>query len=260
MDERKTIIRILNFHRGTMIGLVLASLLLWGFIDLADDVMEGEVQEFDEMVVLSLRVESDLSDPVGPLWFEEMMRDTTGLGGVGVLSFISLMSFGYLVFEHKYKLAGLIVCAIASGILLSFLLKSGFTRPRPDLVPHGSHVYTSSFPSGHSMMSALVYLTLASILVQVQERKRVKIYLVSIALILTVSIGFSRVYLGVHWPTDVVAGWIAGAFWAILFYIIGRVLQISGAVEEPGVEPELEEPPRASPDPDTEQSAPPPQA
>lgn len=216
-------------------------LLLWGFIELAEEVMDGEMQALDKKLLLSLRTEADLSDPIGPHWFEEMMRDATGLGGVGVLTFITIMTIGFLLFEHKWRLALLVFGAIGTGILFSFLLKSGFDRPRPDLVTHGSYVYTSSFPSGHSMMSALVYLTLASLLAQVQERRRVKAYFFSAAIILTTSIGFSRVYLGVHWPTDVLAGWAAGAFWATLFYIVAMVMRITGYVEKPGTEPELVE-------------------
>lgn len=242
MEKRLLFDRLSHLNWGTLAAFVLICILLWAFIDLADDVMAGDVQAFDERVVLAMREQADLSDPLGPAWFEEMMRDATGLGGVGVLTFITLVTFGYLMYEHKYKLALLVVCAIGTGILLSFLMKSGFTRARPELVPHGSHVYTSSFPSGHSMMSALVYLTLASLLVRVQKRRRVKIYLFAVAIALTLIIGSSRVYLGVHWPTDVFAGWMAGALWAALFYIVGSVLQITGVVEEAGVEPELEEP------------------
>jgi len=216
-------------------------LLIFAFFNIADEVVSGDLQALDEEIILLFRAATDLTDPLGPKWFEEMMRDVTGLGGVGILTFITIASFGYLNFEHKYRVALLLIVSIGTGILLSFLLKNGFDRPRPELVPHESYVYTSSFPSGHSMMSAIVYLTLATFLAQVQQRKRVKAYIFSIALIITISVGVSRIYLGVHWPSDVVAGWLAGIFWSLIFFVIGTYLNLIGAVEQSGVESELEE-------------------
>lgn len=215
---------------------------LWGFVELAELVMSGGTTSVDETLLLMLRNDADLSDPIGPMWIEELMRDITALGGVGVLTFVSLLALGFLLLEHKRKLALLLLVAIGSGMLISFSLKYGFTRPRPDLVPHGSYVYTSSFPSGHSMLSAVVYLTLASLLAQVQDRKRVKAYLYTTAIILTVMVGISRVYLGVHWPTDVLAGWTAGTFWALMFLLVAKHMQKDGKIEHEGVEPELQEP------------------
>lgn len=214
---------------------------LWGFVELAEAVMAGGTSSVDETLLLMLRNDADLSDPLGPMWVEELMRDITGLGGVGVLTFVTLLAVGFLLLEHKRKLALLVIVAIGSGMLVSFSLKYGFTRPRPDLVPHGSYVYTSSFPSGHSMLSAVVYLTLASLLAQVQNRKRVKAYLFTTAIILMVMIGVSRVYLGVHWPTDVLAGWAAGTFWALIFLLVAKHMQKSGKIEHEGVEPDLQE-------------------
>lgn len=214
---------------------------LWGFVELAEAVMAGGTSSVDETLLLMLRNDADLSDPLGPMWVEELMRDITGLGGVGVLTFVTLLAVGFLLLEHKRKLALLVIVAIGSGMLVSFSLKYGFTRPRPDLVPHGSYVYTSSFPSGHSMLSAVVYLTLASLLAQVQNRKRVKAYLFTTAIILMVMIGVSRVYLGVHWPTDVLAGWAAGTFWALIFLLVAKHMQKGGKIEHEGVEPDLQE-------------------
>ncbi|MFT6895946.1 MAG: undecaprenyl-diphosphatase [Paraglaciecola sp.] len=214
---------------------------LWGFVELAETVMAGGTSSVDEALLLMLRNDADLTDPIGPMWVEEMMRDITALGSVGVLTLVTLLAVGFLLLEHKRRLALLVIVAIGSGMLASFFLKYGFSRPRPDLVPHGSYTYTSSFPSGHSMLSALVYFTLASLLAQVQYKKRIKAYLYTIAIILTVMIGISRVYLGVHWPTDVLAGWVAGIFWALIFLLVTKRLQKQGKIEHQGVEPELQE-------------------
>ena len=122
------------------------------------------------------------------------------------------------------------VIAIASGIALSFALKAGFDRPRPDLVPHGSVVYTTSFPSGHSMLAATVYPTLGALLARLQPEKRLKAY-VLLAILVTIAVGVSRVYLGVHWPTDVLAGWAAGATWATISWAAVLWMQRSRKVE-----------------------------
>lgn len=204
----------------TLSALLVLSLCLWGFIRIAGLVTAGGTEELDRQLLLAFRHLDDLSDPIGANWVEELMRDITALGGVGILTFFTLMSALYLILIEKPKLALFVVVAIATGTLMSFALKYGFDRPRPDLVPHGSYVYTHSFPSGHSLMSALVYFTLASLLARVEPRRRVKSFMFIMATLLTVSIGVSRVYLGVHWPSDVVAGWTAGIFWAGLCFLI----------------------------------------
>ena len=212
-------------------GLILAG-CLWAFLELAGMVVSGGTAPVDEKLLLLFRTADDLSDPVGAHWVEELMRDITGLGGVGILTFFTLASAAYLLLIKKPKMALFIVVAIVSGTLLSFALKYGFDRPRPDLVPHGSYVYTHSFPSGHSLMSALVYFTLGTLLSRIEGRKRVKVFLMSVAALLTVSIGVSRVYLGVHWPSDVLAGWTVGIFWSILSLMIASSLQSSGTIEQ----------------------------
>src|SRR5206468_91472 len=124
------------------------------------------------------------------------------------------------------------VCgAIVSGLFASTVLKHFFDRPRPNLVPFTVYVSTSSFPSGHSMMSAVTYLVLGALLARSQERKLVKAYFLLGAVFLTVVVGISRVYLGVHWPTDVLAGWTAGAVWALLCWLLARHLQRRHALE-----------------------------
>jgi undecaprenyl-diphosphatase len=116
-------------------------------------------------------------------------------------------------------------------MLLSTVLKMGFERPRPDLVPHATRVYTASFPSGHAMLSAVTYLTLGALLARVQPNRRLKAYLIGLALCITLLVGASRVYLGVHWPSDVLAGWCGGAAWAALCWFIALQLQRQGQVE-----------------------------
>lgn len=203
----------------------------WGFLEIADEVMEGETRHVDELLLLSLRNPLDHSDPLGPEWLEEMGRDFTALGSIGVLTLIILGVLGYLLLSRRFRAALFTLVAVPGGVLLSTLLKLGFDRPRPDLVPHETIVYTASFPSGHSMMSAVTYLTLAALLGRVHPQPQLKAYLLVVAVLVTLLTGVSRVYLGVHWPTDVLAGWAAGAAWAALCWLVAGWLQRRGMVE-----------------------------
>ncbi len=205
----------------------------WGFLKLADEVLEGDSEAFDRAVLLSLRNPADLTDPLGPRWLEEIGRDITALGGNAILIFLTLSIAGFLILLKQKWVALFLVCALVSGILMSSGLKLFFDRPRPDLVPHGSYVYTRSFPSGHSALAAVTYLTLGALLARVQTSRRLKAYILLLALFITVAVGISRVYLGVHWPTDVIAGWTLGATWAALCWIIFRWFQREKQIDQP---------------------------
>lgn len=204
---------------------------LWAFFGIADEVMEGDSLAFDRAVLTALREPGDLSDPIGPVWLEQAVRDVTALGGSTVLTLITLAVVGFLMLQGKPRTIGFLLFAIIGGLLLSLLMKEGFARPRPDFLPHGQEVYTASFPSGHSMNSAIVYLTLGAILARAQRARAVKIYFLTVAIVITLLVGLSRIYLGVHWPTDVLAGWSAGAAWAMLCWLFVHTLQRRRVVE-----------------------------
>lgn len=239
----RPIVRVLKNYspssRRELVTLVLVLFVFatgWLFFEIAGEVLEGDTQGLDRRVVLAMREPADLSDPIGPRWFEELGRDVTALGGMGILGLFAAIAVGYLALDRKPHAALFVAVAVAGGMLLSSGLKEAIDRPRPDLVPHGQHVYTKSFPSGHSMLSAVTYLTLGALLARLQTRRRLKLYLLGVAVLLTLAIGVSRVYLGVHWPTDVLAGWSAGAAWAVLCWTVARILQRHGRVErEPDV-------------------------
>ena len=216
---------------GTLAALLLAAGGVWLFLEIADEVLEGATTSVDEQLLLMLRATSDSSDPLGPPWVEDLARDITGVGGAGILTLLTAATAGFLALQRKRHLALYVLAAVASGALLSTLLKMGFDRPRPGLVPHGQIVYTSSFPSGHSMLSAIAFLTLGALLASSQTNFRLRAYLIGVAVFLTVLVGVSRVYLGVHWPTDVLAGWTAGAAWALLCWALAEKLRRRGAVE-----------------------------
>jgi undecaprenyl-diphosphatase len=162
---------------------------------------------------------------------EEAARDVTALGGYTVLTLLVAAVTGYLLIARHYPAALLVLASTLGGLLLSHLLKGVYDRPRPDLVPHLTHVSTSSFPSGHAMLSAVVYLTLGALLARLAEGWWAKLYFVGVGVVLALLVGASRVYLGVHYPTDVAAGWCAGMAWAVLCWLATRALQRRGVVE-----------------------------
>lgn len=215
-----------------LLSFVVLSAGTWAFIELADEMTEGESAGLDEAVLLALRNADDLSDPIGPGWLEEMARDVTALGSTGVLALVTLSVLGYLWLRGRNRTALFTLIAISGGTLLSTFLKIGFDRARPELVPHETAVYTASFPSGHSMMAAVTCFTLAAILGRVHDSPLLKAYLLIVAAVITLLVGMSRIYLGVHWPTDVLAGWSAGAAWAAFCWLVARSLQRRNMVEK----------------------------
>lgn len=218
---------------GSLLAIGSVSIGTWVFVEVADEVGEGATQGMDEKLLLALRTPGDVSDPIGPKWLEEVGRDLTAFGGIAGLSLLTIAVVGHLLLSRKPRAAAFISASVTGALVLSLGLKQVFDRPRPALVPHMSEVLTSSFPSGHSMLSAAVYLTLGALLARLQANFVLKAYVLLWALFLAFLIGVSRVYVGVHWPSDVLGGWAAGATWAALCWLLARRLQRSGEVESP---------------------------
>ncbi|WP_281981743.1 phosphatase PAP2 family protein [Thalassorhabdomicrobium marinisediminis] len=215
---------------ASLVILGVAISLFWLLAELVEEVVEGSTTALDRDILLLLRNAGDLSDPIGPWWLEEMGRDLTALGGVAVLTLLTVVVGVYFALRMRFAQALYLWVAVGGGILLSSFAKNFFDRARPDLVPHGSLVHTSSFPSGHSMMAAVCYLTLGVLLARAQPSARMRFYVMTVAILMTLLVGISRVYLGVHWPTDVAAGWLGGAFWAVLCYMGTRLISWRSAV------------------------------
>ena len=220
-----------NFELSSLVFLAILVLAVWAFGELADEVLEGETRNFDRDLLLLLRAPGDVTDPRGPPWLEEMGRDLTALGGTTVLTLTILAVAGFFLLRRQVGSMIYLLAATGGGILLSSFAKAVFDRPRPDLVPHGSIVHTASFPSGHSMMAAITYLTLGALIARVLPKRRQKAYVLGLAALGSVLVGVSRVYLGVHWPTDVLAGWAAGAGWAVACLLLAQGLGRRGYVE-----------------------------
>ena len=205
--------------------------LLLVFLKLASEVMEGETLGFDKRIVLAFRKADDLSRPIGPAWIESSLLDITALGGPTVITLVVLAVVGFLTFRARYRSAVAIVLTAASGEVLNSALKSLFMRPRPDVVPHLRAAFETSFPSGHAMQSAIIYLTLGAMLMRLSERRLTKIYCCTVAMLATFLVGLSRVYLGVHYPTDVLAGWIVGLFWASVCWLVAQHYEVRAGLK-----------------------------
>lgn len=212
--------------------LIIAGLLL-AFGLLAGEVIEGETLPFDRRLLLALRQAGNPGVQIGPSWLPEMMRDISALGSTFVLGLILLAVTGYLLLVRKRAAAWLMMGAVLSGVISNNLLKLSFARPRPDLVTPAVRVFTASFPSGHATMSAITYLTVGALLARTHSELSVRIFFMTLAGLLTVLVGVSRVYLGVHYPTDVLAGWCIGTAWAMGCWVLTTWLQNRGKVEPP---------------------------
>lgn len=205
----------------------------WVFWEVAELVTEGDAHQIDRAVLLALREAPD--DPVGAGWLEYAIADITALGGYAVLTLLVTLAGVYLLLQKHPGAATAMVGSIVSGTLLVSVFKAVFDRARPDLVEHLTHAASSSFPSGHASAATLTYLTLGLMLASAQARRRTRAFIVFSAVLVAVLVGFSRVYLGVHWPSDVAAGWAFGAAWAVAWWFAARLIARRGAARAAGV-------------------------
>ena len=185
----------------------------------------------DRRVILALRDPANSSALRGPAWLQETARNITSLGSIIVLAIITFAVAGYLFLARNHAAAWLMLIAVFGGIVLNDLLKFAFARPRPDFITHADQVFTASFPSGHAALSAITYLTIAALLARSQTSFKIRVYFVSLASILTILIGISRIYLGVHYPTDVVGGWCVGLAWGMTCWVVAGWFQAGGGIE-----------------------------
>jgi undecaprenyl-diphosphatase len=204
------------------IAATLATIALLAFVvlKLGSEIAEGETNAFDRAALIWVR--SHLGGSSG---LRSFMLDLTALGDTTVLAIIIVLVTGYLAIMRRLRLAGLLVVQTAVGTSLASLLKPWFGRLRPDVVPHWVDVASASFPSGHAANSAVVYLSLAALAARATPSPPARAYLMSTAAMLACGIGLSRVYLGVHWPTDILAGWALGGGWVILCAMLTRSLR-----------------------------------
>ena len=192
---------------------------------------EGQTLAFDQKILQAFRSPGDPSKPIGPAWVTSALLDITALGGPTVIALVVLGVIGFLLLQTRYWTAFFIFVTALSGEAVSFAMKSVFSRPRPALAPHLREAFSSSFPSGHAMQSAIIYLTLGAMLMRITEGRLTKIYCCTVAMLLTFLVGVSRVWLGVHYPTDVLAGWIVGLFWASISWLTAQHYEVRAGIK-----------------------------
>ena len=220
----------MQFGKGTNSRVALASslalvaILVGAFGFVADQVIEGETTRFDTAVTLLFRLNGDVRQIAGPIWLQDAVRDFTSLGSFAVFGFIVIASAGYLLFSRRLHEAVFLVTSVVLGTMLSNVLKIVFNRHRPD-VEASTHVFTASFPSGHATMSAVVYLTLGVLLAKSIPSRGLRSYFIGLAILLAFLVGVSRIYLGMHYPTDVIAGWCLGISWATLCWAAVELIE-----------------------------------
>lgn len=205
---------------GLLAGLGAVAGLFFVFLKIWSEVVERDARAIDDRILLSLRQPGHPAVPIGPAWATQCMLDLSSLGGGTLLGLVVVATSGYLIVKGARTRALWLVTATISGSILLLFLKSFFGRPRPQIVDHLVTVQSMSFPSGHATNSALVYLTIAALASDVEPSSVGRIYIMAIAIIMTILVGLSRLYLGVHWPSDVAAGWALGAGWALAWRLV----------------------------------------
>lgn len=195
------------------------------FIEIADDMTEADGRAFDAMILGALRPHEDPGLAWGPWWLEEALADVTSLGGISVLGLFALAVVGFLVIQRKRLSALMLIVGLAGGVALSEGFKGVFERERPPAQFQAVDTLNASFPSGHALLSTVFYLTVGVMLARVLPTRRLKVWVMAVAVTIAVLVGISRVYLGAHWATDVMAGWSLGAAWAMALWLIAHLIE-----------------------------------
>jgi membrane-associated phospholipid phosphatase len=188
-------------------------------------IARGHQFAFDRAIMLALREPSNLAVPQGPAWLRQAMIDITALGGETLLTLAVALTIAFLLATRHLLTAALVFGGTVTGSIAVALAKMIVGRPRPALVDHLVEVGSASFPSGHAANSATIYLTIALVLIQIVSTSAARRLLFAATAALVTAIGVSRVYLGVHWPSDVLAGWSFGTLWALAWWALGHRLR-----------------------------------
>ena len=204
-------------------ALAIVTLGIMTFVEIADDMTEADGQAFDQMVLHWMQPIA--GQPRGPWWLQEAAADITSLGGIAVLTLFAIVAIGMLMILKKRLSAVLLVIGLAGGVVLSEGLKALFERERPPAAFQAVETLNASFPSGHALLSTVFYLTVAVMMTRAFPKRRLMAYVLGVGMVFALLIGLTRVYLGAHWASDVMAGWCVGAAWAMALWLVSYAVE-----------------------------------
>jgi undecaprenyl-diphosphatase len=219
---RRTL-RLARAEIAALAAFMVVALGVMAFIEIADDMTEADGRAFDEAVLHWLQPVA--GQPRGPWWLHEAAADLTSLGGISVLALFALVAFAFLLIQGKRLSAALLALGLAGGVGLSEGLKALFERQRPPAAYQAVETLNASFPSGHALLATVFYLSLGVMLTRALPRRRLKAFALGAAMLIAALVGLTRIYLGAHWTSDVIAGWSAGAAWAMALWLVAWAVQ-----------------------------------
>ena len=224
-------LEVLTRHGWVPIAALLMALAgAFAFIELADEVLEKETVTFDQRLFDAI---AGRYQRLGP-GSQEMWRDLSALGGATVIILLSTGVATFLLLRRQWRSAAFLAISVVGGLILSSLIKQAIDRARPELLEHHALPGSPSFPSGHATHAAVVYLAIAILLTKLVESVRLKAYILTAGLLVPLLVGISRIALAVHWPTDVLGGWLIGLAWGLLVYTAATYMQARGGIEQEG--------------------------
>ena len=212
--------RLRALEARTLAAIMLIAAGLLAFLRLGDAVRAGRTLDLDRRIILALRDPANPAQPRGSFWTRDILHDLTALGGVGVLTLTVLVAVIFLWVNRRRRHAAVLLGVVAAATVAGELIKAAYNRPRPDLVAYGDYFSQSSFPSGHSNIATVVWMTLALIVASLERTRVGKATALVVGAFISLTAGGSRVYFGVHWPSDVLGGWILGSGWALVAWIV----------------------------------------
>lgn len=210
-----------NADLRLLLELAIIGALVVTFLKIAHEVNEG-TESFDHAILLGLR--DTPSDPIGGPGVEAAIMHLSGLGSGAVTTLVAVIAVAFLCLAGRWRFAGLVVACAVGTLLVMMMLKGIYDRPRPTIVTAIDPPGDESFPSGHSMISSALYPTLAVLIARALPTRRLRVFTVACGVFMAGMIGISRLYLGVHYPTDVLAGWTVGCTWALICGVVARKL------------------------------------
>ncbi|MEY4555962.1 MAG: hypothetical protein RL093_1081 [Pseudomonadota bacterium] len=242
----RRMLRIARTEIAAVTALFVVALGVMTFVEVADDITEADGQAFDHAVLTWMQPVA--GDPRGPWWLQEAAADLTSLGGISVLTLFAVIAIAFLLIQRKRLSALLLVLGLAGGVALSEGLKAMFERARPPAAYQAVETLNASFPSGHTLLATVFYLSLGVMLTRAFPRAHLKAFVLGAAMTVALLIGVTRVYLGAHWASDVFAGWCAGTAWAMALWLVAYAIGRSQAVSDTGLHDDVLPP---EPEPDT---------